>query len=45
MAALTAAGQSVVPFRDHELVREVAKYNVKDCRAVWELLSFFRKEL
>jgi predicted RecB family nuclease len=45
MAAVAANSQKDVSFSEHELIRETIKYNEVDCRALQEILFYFRKEL
>lgn len=45
MAAIVAASQTNIPFSEHELIREATKYNEVDCRALQEILFYFRREL
>jgi len=45
MAAVSASSEPNTPFSAHELVRETIKYNELDCRALQEILFYFRKEL
>lgn len=45
MAAVSASSQTNVPFSEHELIRETIKYNEIDCKALQEILFYFRKEL
>lgn len=45
MAAIAASSESNVLFSEHELIRETVKYNEIDCRALQEILFYFRREL
>lgn len=45
MAALSAASQNQVPFKEYDLIQESTKYNMKDCQALFEILQFFRENL
>lgn len=45
MAAVSASSQSNIPFSEHELIRETIVYNEIDCKALQEILFYFRKEL
>jgi len=45
LAAIVAASQTEVSFREHDLICASIEYNEKDCKSLYEILNFFRSSM